>query len=400
MEFALKELSDDESDEADTPDEPLEVYDEKTVSEFYENQLAKQEEARKAKMDNVMTEISLIRPDEAKLPSERSPRADVDEKQELVTSRAEPEGENLDKESVVTTETIHELAKMHYSSTLRLSSLYQVGENAPHYEEPSQNVSSVKPPIDSHPSGSQTANIDVFAYQESSKKQNLESSESSFRSKSRTDSKSSHKSEIILSNAGLPSIKSEKPDSSPYIYNFDDSQYEEVQSTVQASRSPSPQGPPSPSPPLALHKGTLEVKIRSAKLSLNTRLADKMSPYVMLKFGPTLQKKTQICYSAGQNPVWENQKFEFSRVEENSLTFTVHDRDESGVDHLIGEVRLSLVDDENLSDSGGDQRMKESLKNGVVLLGSSGRKIKYSFGCGKSGLSTGSLGVSLKWWPE
>jgi Ca2+-dependent lipid-binding protein len=125
-----------------------------------------------------------------------------------------------------------------------------------------------------------------------------------------------------------------------------------------------------------------------------------MSPYVMLKFGPTLQKKTQICYSAGQNPVWENQKFEFSRVEENSLTFTVHDRDESGVDHLIGEVRLSLVDDENLSDSGGDQRMKESLKNGVVLLGSSGRKIKYSFGCGKSGLSTGSLGVSLKWWPE
>jgi hypothetical protein len=76
------------------------------------------------------------------------------------------------------------------------------------------------------------------------------------------------------------------------------------------------------------------------------------------------------------------------------MTFTVHDRDESNVDHLIGEVKLSLVDDEKLSESGGNQRISDSLKNGVVLLGSSGRKMEYQFNCSKSGLSTGSLAVS------
>jgi hypothetical protein len=133
MEFALKELSEDESDEVDTPDEPLEVYDEKTVTEFYQNQLARHEEARRAKIDKEMTEISLLKPEDLKYPEEPSPQTEADEKEALATSHAEPEGEILDKESVVTTETIHELAKMHYYSTLRLSSLYQVGENAPHY---------------------------------------------------------------------------------------------------------------------------------------------------------------------------------------------------------------------------------------------------------------------------
>jgi hypothetical protein len=148
MEFARKEISEDESDEVDTPDNPLEVYDEKTVTEFYQNQLGRQEEARKAKIEKEMTEISLLRPDEAKFPEEPSRQTDIDEKEKLATSRAEPEGENLDKESVVTTETIHELTKMHYYSTMRLSSLYEVGENAPHSEEPSQSMSSVKPPMD------------------------------------------------------------------------------------------------------------------------------------------------------------------------------------------------------------------------------------------------------------
>lgn len=67
MEFALKELSEDESDEVDTPDEPLEVYDEKTVTELYQNQLGRQKEARKTKSVKQMTKISLLRPDEPKL---------------------------------------------------------------------------------------------------------------------------------------------------------------------------------------------------------------------------------------------------------------------------------------------------------------------------------------------
>jgi hypothetical protein len=113
----------------------------------------------------------------------------------------------------------------------------------------------------------------------------------------------------------------------------------------------------------------------------------------MVKFGPKKQKKTEICHSAGQNPVWDNQKFEFTRLSETFMTFTVHDRDDSNVDHLMGEVKLTLVDDENLSDAGGDRRMADNLKCGVVLLGSSGRKIEYQFNCSKGGLSTGSLAV-------
>jgi hypothetical protein len=255
-------------------------------------------------------------------------------------------------------------------------------------------MSLVKPLMDVQGSERLTANIVLDAYQECSEKQNLGSIESSFRGKSRKNTKYSHKSIIKESNASECSVKSENLKSEPENYNFDDSQYEEVQSTVQQDITQDVSVPDPQLSSVPVHKGTFEVKIRSAKLSLNTRLTDRMSPYVMLKFGGKKQKKTDICYSAGQNPVWENQKFEFSRVDENFMTFTVHDRDESNVDHLMGEVKLSLIDDDNLSDSGGIQRITDNLKNGVVLLGSSGRKIKYQFNCFKSGLSTGSLALS------
>jgi hypothetical protein len=184
---------------------------------------------------------------------------------------------------------------MQYYSTLRLSSLYEVGENAPHSEEPSQSMPSVKPPKDVQGSEKLTANIDVVAYQETSKKQDLGSSESSFRGKSRTNTKSSHRSIIIESNAAKGSLKSENLQSEPENYNFDDSQYEEVQSTVQQDSTQEVSVPDPQLSSVPVHKGTFEVEIRSAKLSLNTRLTDRMSPYVMLKFGGEKQKKTDIC---------------------------------------------------------------------------------------------------------
>ena len=89
-------------------------------------------------------------------------------------------------------------------------------------------------------------------------------------------------------------------------------------------------------------QGKLSIKVISAKLTYDTEIFGRMDPYAVLKIGyETL--KTRTANDMGKTPVW-NEVFEVQLRGEDSIQFTLWDKDIGSKDDYIGDGAITLSD--------------------------------------------------------